>query len=52
VGFPAGSVPAGKTAGNLPVGLQIVGPRFSDPRILGLCKLVQQANPIGWPTIS
>jgi amidase len=52
VGFPAGSVPAGKTTGNLPVGLQIVGPRFSDPRILGLCKLVQQANPIGWPTIS
>lgn len=52
VGFPAGSAPAGKTANNLPVGLQIVGPRFSDPRILGLCKLVQEANPIGWPPIS
>lgn len=52
VGFPAGCAPAGKTAGQLPVGVQIVGPRFSDPRILGLCKLVQQSNPIGWPTIS
>jgi amidase len=52
VGFPAGSVPAGKTAQGLPVGLQIVGPRFSDPRILGLAKLVQRANPIGWPRIS
>jgi amidase len=50
VGFPAGSVPGGKTASGLPVGLQIVGPRFSEPRILGLAKLVQSANPIGWPT--
>lgn len=49
VGFPAGSVPGGKTVSGLPIGLQIVGPRFSDPRILGLAKLVQQANPIGWP---
>ena len=52
VGFPAGSAPAGLTASGLPVGMQIVGPRFSDPRILGLCKLVQRANPIGWPTLS
>ena len=52
VGFPASSVPAGKTTMGLPVGLQIVGPRFSDPRILGLAKLVQSANPIGWPPIS
>jgi amidase len=52
VGFPAGSVPGGKTASNLPVGVQIVGPRFSEPQILGLCKLVQRANPIGWPAIS
>jgi amidase len=51
VGFPAGSVPAGKTKG-LPVGLQIVGPRFSEPRILGLAKLIQSANPIGWPPVS
>lgn len=49
VGFPAGSVPAGKTASNLPVGLQIVGPRFSEPKILGLAKLVQRSRPIGWP---
>lgn len=49
VGFPAGSVPGGKTGSGLPIGLQIVGPRFSEPRILGLAKLVQQANPIGWP---
>jgi amidase len=43
-------VPAGLTEAKLPVGLQIVGPRFSEPQILGLSKLVQRANPIGWPT--
>ncbi len=47
--LPAGSVPAGKTRAGLPVGLQIVAPRFQEPRILGLAKLVQQAHPIGWP---
>lgn len=49
VSLPAGSVPAGKTRDGLPVGLQIVGPRFDEPRILGLAKLIQQANPIGTP---
>ena len=49
VSLPAGSVPAGKTRDGLPVGLQIVGPRFEEPRILSLAKLVQQAHPIGWP---
>lgn len=52
VGFPAGSVPGGKTKSGLPIGLQIVGPRFSEPRILGLSKLVQRTNPIGWPTFA
>jgi amidase len=49
VSLPAGSVPAGKTNDGLPVGLQIVAPRFEEPRILSLAKLVQQANPIGTP---
>jgi amidase len=49
VSLPAGSVPAGLTRDGLPVGLQIVAPRFEEPRILGVAKLVQQANPIGWP---
>jgi amidase len=44
---PAGSVPAGLTADRLPVGLQIVAPRFEEPLILSVAKMVQQANPIG-----
>ena len=49
VSLPAGSVPAGMTSDGLPVGLQIVSPRFEEPRILSLAKIVQQMNPIGWP---
>jgi amidase len=49
VSLPAGSVPAGKTHDDLPVGLQIVAPRFEEPRILSIAKLVQHMTPIGWP---
>jgi amidase len=49
VSLPAGSVPAGKTRDGLPVGLQIVAPRFEEPRILSVAKLVQRASRIGWP---
>lgn len=49
VSLPAGSVPAGKTSSGLPIGLQIVAPRFEEPKILSIAKLVQQTNPIGWP---
>jgi amidase len=51
VSLPAASVPAGKTADGLPVGLQIVAPRFEEPLILSVAKLVQEANPIGWPPL-
>ncbi len=47
--LPGGSVPAGMTADGLPVGIQIVGPRFEEPLILSVAKIVQQAHPIGWP---
>ena len=47
--LPAGSVPAGLTRDRLPVGLQVVAPRFEEPRILSVAKLVQQQHPIGWP---
>ena len=52
VGFPAASVPGGMTASGLPVGLQVVGQRFSEPQILGLSKLVQRDMQVGWPTFA
>ncbi|MFT4120872.1 amidase [Bradyrhizobium sp.] len=51
VGLPAGSVPAGKTANGLPVGLQIIGRRFAEPDIFALMKAVEQASAIGWPPL-
>jgi len=50
--LPAGSAPAGKTGDGLPVGLQIVAPRFEEPRILSVAKFVQRASRIGWPPLA
>ena len=47
--LPGGSVPAGKTTDGLPVGIQVVGPRFEEPKILSAMKIVQETHPIGWP---
>jgi amidase len=47
-GLPAVSAPCGRTPAGLPVGLQIVGPRFSEPRLLAAAKLVQDAHPLGF----
>jgi len=47
--LPAASVPAGLTSAKLPVGLQIVGPRFSEPAILTVAKFVEAEHPIGLP---
>jgi amidase len=49
--LPGGSVPAGKTSDGLPVGMQIVGARFEEPRILSLAKIIQRMHPVGWPPI-
>lgn len=51
VGLPAASVPAGKTAEGMPVGAQIIGPRFAEPAILALAKRVQHMQPIGAPRL-
>jgi amidase len=48
--LPGGSVPAGQTADGLPVGIQVVGPRFEEPLILSVMKIVQQLHPVGWPS--
>ncbi|HSD55280.1 MAG TPA: amidase [Burkholderiales bacterium] len=46
--LPAASAPAGLTASRLPVGLQIVGPRFSEPKILACAKFAERVSPLGW----
>jgi len=47
---PAVSVPAGFTAGGLPVGLQIQGRRHADEVVLRLARLFEQARP--WPRLA
>jgi amidase len=49
VSLPAGSVPAGSTRDGLPVGMQIVAPRFEEPLILRVAKLIQRTSGVGWP---
>jgi aspartyl-tRNA(Asn)/glutamyl-tRNA(Gln) amidotransferase subunit A len=46
-GQPAASIPCGLTAGGLPVGLQIVGPRFADALVLRASRALEQA--LRWP---
>jgi aspartyl-tRNA(Asn)/glutamyl-tRNA(Gln) amidotransferase subunit A len=47
-GLPGISVPCGKIAGKLPVGLQIIGPAFGETRVLQLAHTFEQA---GGPTV-
>ena len=49
LGLPALSVPAGLNKDGLPVGLQIIGPRYSESRMLGVAAEIQKAFPTVWP---
>ncbi len=42
---PAASLPCGFTRAGLPVGLQVVGPRHADARVLTACRAFEQARP-------
>jgi aspartyl-tRNA(Asn)/glutamyl-tRNA(Gln) amidotransferase subunit A len=44
-GFPAATVPCGWTASGLPVGLQIVGPRFADALVLRAAAAFEEIAP-------
>jgi amidase len=49
VSLPAASAPAGLTRDGLPVGMQIVAPRFEEPLILSVAKLIHGSSGVGWP---
>ena len=48
-GLPAASAPCGLTGDGLPVGLQIVGPRYQDARVLRAARAFERLHPILFP---
>jgi aspartyl-tRNA(Asn)/glutamyl-tRNA(Gln) amidotransferase subunit A len=50
-GHPAASVPAGLAPDGLPVGLQVIGPRFADGLVLGACAAYERARPWSYPEL-
>lgn len=48
-GVPAAAVPCGISAQGLPVGWQVVGPRFADSSVLAFCAHVQETLPLPAP---
>ena len=49
VSLPAASAPAGLSADGLPIGMQIVAPRFEEPLILSVARLIHRHSGVGWP---
>jgi amidase len=49
VSLPAATAPAGMSQDGLPVGLQIVAPRFEEPAILSLAGIIHRQSKVGWP---
>jgi len=43
-GVPGISVPCGKTPAGLPVGLQVLGPRFGEARVLQIAQAFEKAG--------
>jgi len=48
-GQPAASVPCGFTTAGLPVGMQIVGPRYADPLVMRAAGAFEQVRPFVMP---
>ncbi len=52
-GYPAATVPCGRTRDGLPVGLQIIGPRFADALVLRAAAAFEAIQPWAqdWPPV-
>jgi aspartyl-tRNA(Asn)/glutamyl-tRNA(Gln) amidotransferase subunit A len=48
---PAASIPCGFTRAGLPVGLQLVGPRYADALVLRAARAFESVRPMKFPTL-
>ena len=51
VSLPAATAPAGLSKDGLPIGMQIVAPRFEEPLILRVARQIRRGSGVGWPPI-
>jgi amidase len=52
VSLPAATAPAGLSPDGLPIGMQIVAPRFEEPLILRVARVIHQGSGVGAPPIN
>src|SRR5580693_8504075 len=52
VSLPAATAPAGLSQDGLPIGIQIVAPRFEEPLILRVARLIHRASNVGRPPLA
>jgi amidase len=52
VSLPAATAPAGLSRDGLPIGMQIVAPRFEEPLILRVARHIHRASSVGWPPLA
>jgi amidase len=50
--LPAATAPAGLSQDGLLVGMQIAAPRFEEPLILRVARLIHKSSGVGWPPIA
>ena len=52
VSLPAATAPAGLSHDGLPIGMQIVAPRFEEPLILRVARIIHHASNVGQPPLA
>jgi amidase len=52
VSLPAATAPAGLSQDGLPIGMQIVAPRFEEPLILRVARIIHHASNVGRPPLA
>ncbi len=50
-GLPVASVPAGRDAAGLPVGIQVIGGPQSEEHVLAVAREIQRSHPVGTPPL-